>query len=72
MSTPIIDTERYFRASEIFSTPERRGLLPICRTTFYFWVRDGVWPPPDITLTKRTKLWSETRVTATLEKIKLQ
>lgn len=32
------------RASDIFSSPTRRGVLPIGKSTFYRWVEDGVLP----------------------------
>ncbi len=49
MATPPAAPPQYndsslLRASDIFSTPRKRGVLPIGKTTFYRWVDGGLVP----------------------------
>lgn len=41
---PRYNDSSLLRASDIFSTPRRRGVLPIGKTTFYRWVNTGLAP----------------------------
>lgn len=41
---PHYNDSSLLRASDIFSTPRRRGVLPISKTTFYRWVDQGLVP----------------------------
>ncbi|PIF16569.1 MULTISPECIES: AlpA family transcriptional regulator [unclassified Acidovorax] len=41
---PQYNDSSLLRASDIFSTPRRRGVLPIGKTTFYRWVDKGLVP----------------------------
>lgn len=41
---PHYNDSSLLRASDIFSTPRRRGVLPIGKTTFYRWVDQGLVP----------------------------
>jgi hypothetical protein len=41
---PQYNDSSLLRASDIFSTPRRRGVLPIGKTTFYRWVAEGLLP----------------------------
>ena len=58
-----MDTEKYFRASDIYShpatrtRPARRGYLPIKRSQFYDLLKQGKMPAPDAKI-GGTNLWS--------------
>ena len=41
---PQYNDSSLLRASDIFSTPKRRGVLPVGKTTFYRWVDKGLVP----------------------------
>ncbi len=41
---PRYNDSSLLRASDIFSTPRRRGVLPIGKTTFYRWLENGLVP----------------------------
>lgn len=41
---PQYNDSSLLRASDIFSTPSRRGVLPIGKTTFYRWLEGGLVP----------------------------
>jgi len=43
-ASPQYNDSSLLRASDIFSTPKRRGVLPIGKTTFYRWVEGGLVP----------------------------
>ena len=40
-SIPNYSPTSLLRAADIYSTPERRGVLPIGKTTFYRWLAQG-------------------------------
>lgn len=44
VAPPQYNDSSLLRASDIFSTPRRRGVLPIGKTTFYRWVNTGLAP----------------------------
>ena len=49
MATPPAAPPQYndsslLRASDIFSTRKRRGVLPVSKTTFYRWLDQGLVP----------------------------
>lgn len=43
-ASPQYNDSSLLRASDIFSTPRRRGVLPIGKTTFYRWLDGGLVP----------------------------
>ncbi len=44
VASPQYNDSSLLRASDIFSTPRRRGVLPIGKTTFYRWLDGGLVP----------------------------
>lgn len=51
-STPL-----YYRASDLTSTPFKKGLLPISSTTLWRWVKNGDFPP-SVKLGPSVTAWS--------------
>lgn len=56
----------YFRASELTSTPCKKGLLPISSTTLWRWVKYGKFPQP-VKLGPSVTAWSAQSITTWLE-----
>jgi predicted DNA-binding transcriptional regulator AlpA len=57
----------YFRASELTSTPDKKGLLPISSTTLWRWVKNGDFPP-SVKLGPSVTAWSADAIETWLRK----
>lgn len=59
MTTPLIQypAGALLRVAQICGTPERPGLLPISRVTWWRWVRDGKVPRGINPCGSRTTAW---------------
>jgi len=50
---------KYFRSYELYSTKDRPGLFPVCRTWLYQAIKEGRFPGPSMLLSERVPVWSE-------------
>ncbi len=50
---------KYFRTYELYSTKDRPGLFPVCRTWLYQAIKSGQFPAPSMHLSERVPVWSE-------------
>ncbi len=48
--------QRVIRISELASTKDKPGLLPVSRATLWRWVKSGEWPAP-FKLGPNTTVW---------------
>ena len=66
-----MNSERYYRAADIFShpatgtRPRRRGLIPIGATQFYKLLKAGKFPQPDAKI-GCVRLWSDSLIKSTV------
>ncbi len=58
--------DRLVRLSEIASSPQRAGLIPLSRTTIWRLVRSGDFPSP-VRLGGRVTVWFESEIRQYLE-----
>lgn len=60
------DGQLYYRATDLTSAPNRKGLLPISQTTLWRWVKDGNFPKP-VKLGPSVTAWSSRSIQTWLE-----
>lgn len=48
--------KRYIRISELASTPNRKGMLPVSAPTIWRWAKAGTFPQP-VRLGPQTTAW---------------
>lgn len=53
--------DEWLRPHQIYSDPGKPGLLPIKRTAFYAWMKNGMLPPPDA-VRGRIRLWRRSTI----------
>lgn len=53
----------YYRISQLASTKDKPGLLPISAVTIWRWARDGSFPKP-IRLSNKVTVWDAQEVQA--------
>jgi prophage regulatory protein len=58
-------SQRVIRISELASTKDKQGLLPVSRATLWRWVKSGEWPAP-FKLGPNTTVWDLDAVEAHL------
>lgn len=65
MKQAINETMRLLRTRQIVK-PD--GILPICRSTFYHWIKSGI-VSPGIRLGPRTRVWKESEITGLIDRL---
>lgn len=58
--------QKFFRISQLSSTPSKGGLFPVSRATLWRWVKEGRFPAP-FKMGARTTVWDEAEVLAFIE-----
>lgn len=60
-------SQRVIRISELASTPDKEGRLPVSPTTVWRWVREGRFPKP-FKLSDRVTVWDADEVESFIQR----
>lgn len=56
MENPALTKSRLLRLDQIIGSKSEPGLIPVCKATWYGWMRSGYAPSP-LKLGQRTSVW---------------